>query len=395
LAAVAKDPHRAFTDISLESAGVDVERIRAWLDQCVVRVLPTYEVAALPQLDPNDDAAMQSLFRQQLSTMGLPPQQVEKEASKLARQLAREHRRREKAGGPTLLAEESQDASAVDYANARVLVVPEALASLEAQWRRIYPCAKPFGVGSGMEDADQAWDPAVVEAWLGFLETHADAGDSLSILDDITTALLAFDATLPQGAGFGLASALAERGCSIVTAAVGDAQIELPWGIEDNRSGLRLIVHVIRDCLDRSEDDRAATLMRFLLRVNPNDNHGFRAVLVNHMLRSSEEAAALELIARYPGDRMVDTRYGAALAHFRRGELDLARRDLELALESNAHVPSFLIKARVVQPRIHPETLSMGGRDEAWDYREHARDIWEITPGALEWLKQQTRAASR
>jgi tetratricopeptide (TPR) repeat protein len=393
LAAVAKDPHRALTDISLASAGVDVGRIRAWLDACLARALPKYEAEALPEIDPDNDTQMLSLLGQQMSSMGVPPEQIDAAAKTLAKDLKRERREREKAKRQRPLLEPTQDESGVVSANARVLIVPAQLSSLERQWRQAYPCAKPFGVGSGMEEADAAWDPGALERWLRFLEAHPEAGDSLDILDDVTTALLAFDARLPQGAGFGLAAALAERGCAIVVAAVGDADMELPWSCLENRCGLRLVVHVVRDCLDRAENDRAAALMRFLLRVNPNDNHGFRAVLVNHMLRTSDDDAALDLIARYPGDRMVDTRYGAALAHFRRGELELAKQDLALGLQSNAHVPSFLIKARVSQPRMHPEVLSMGGRDEAWEYREHARDIWEVTPGALEWLKAQTRAA--
>jgi hypothetical protein len=325
--------------------------------------------------------------------MGLPSDQIDSAAKEFARDLKRERREREKAKRQKSPSERAQEDAGAAHANARVLVVPASLSSLEQQWRQVYPCPKPFGVGSGMDHADEAWEPDASERWLRFLEAHPEAGDSLDILDDVTTALLAFDARLPQGAGFGLASALAERGCSIVVAAVGDAQMELPWPCVENRNGLRLVVHVIRDCLDRDEHDRAAGLIQFLLRVNPNDNHGFRAVLVNHMLRTKDDAAALELIARYPGDRMVDTRYGAALAHFRRGELELAKQDLQLGLQSNAHVPTFLIKAQVSQPRMHPEVLSMGGRDEAWDYREHARDLWEATPGALEWLKAQIRTA--
>jgi len=56
-------------------------------------------------------------------------------------------------------------------------------------------------------------------------------------------------------------------------------------------------------------------------------------------------------------------------------------------------IASRRILGQVSHPRMHPEVLSMGGRDEAWDYREHARDLSEVTPGALEWLKAQIRTA--
>lgn len=394
LEAVARDPHRALADMNLESAGVDVDRLHAWLDACAARPLPKYEVEALPTIDSGNETEMIELLRKQMSGMGLPAHEIDRAAKKFARQLKADRLKREKAKGQQALFPSETPAQPEDmHANARVLVVPPRLVPLEAQWHKVYPGAKPFSTTAGLTEGAAAWDPDVLEDWLEFLEAHPEAGDSLEIIDDVATALLAFDARLPQGAGFGLASTLAERGCKIVARAVGDADIELPWVCIENRAGLRLFAHVIRDCLDRNENDRADALMRSLLHLNPNDNHGFRAVLVTHLLRNGEVDAALELIARYPDDMMVDIKYGAALAHFRRGEQRPAKEALDLALMTNAHVPSFLIKARVVPPRRNPETVQMGGRDEAWEYREHARDIWEATPGALEWLKAQTRAA--
>ena len=81
---------------------------------------------------------------------------------------------------------------------------------------------------------------------------------------------------------------------------------------------------------------------------------------------------------------MVELAYGAVLTHLRRGEQDSAAQALQRALECNENVPAYLIKERVTQPRMEPETLMAGGRDVAWAYREGARDLWVATPGALD-----------
>jgi tetratricopeptide (TPR) repeat protein len=395
LEAAARDPHRAIADMSMESAGVDVDRLRAWLDGCVARPLPQYEVTPPEEVDPENEQQAVAFFRRQLSAMDLPAGELTRMAKRMARQLKKEHISREQSRQQAALfpgeAQETRD----EHAKARLLVVPVSLLELESRWRRVYPCEKPLGTSSGVTEGIAAWHPDVLAPWLDFLDAHPAAGDSLDIIDDVATALIAFDARLPQGAGFGLAAALAERGGAIITAAVGDTDIELPWVCLENRAGLRLLARVVHGCLDRGEHDRAATWMRTLLRLNPSDNHGFRALLVNYLLRNDDEEAALELIARYPDDLMVELKYGAVLAHLRRGEEQLAAGVLEGALLGNAHVPSYLIKQRVAPPRLDPETVTMGGRDEAWMYRENARDMWVATPGALDWLKRGARPSRK
>ena len=391
LDAVAQDPHRAIANMNMEASGVDVDRLRTWIDTAVTRPLARYEPAAVQEIDPQDENQTMDFFRSQLSALGMPTDEIARTASKMATQLKQEHLRRETSTGQQSLFSSRVEDPFGAQPNARVLAGHKELAELEAGWREVYPCDKPFGTTTGLTDGIDAWDPEAVEDWLGFLEAHPEAADSLEILDDLATALIAFDARLPQGAGFGLASALAERGAAMVVAAAGTGAVELPWLCWENRPGLRLIARVITGCLDRAEDERAAVWMRTLLGLNPNDNHGFRALLINHLLRTNDLDAALELIARYPDDRMVELAYGAILTYLRRGEENLAEQALQRALDCNENVPSYLIKERVTRPRMQAETLMAGGRDEAWAYREDARDVWVATPGALEWLRRATR----
>jgi hypothetical protein len=325
--------------------------------------------------------------------MGVPADQVEASVQQFARQLKREEKHREASSRQRPLFEEEHDDASGEYEHSeRMILTPKALLELEAQWHAVYPCAKPFGTAmSPMHDIDP-WESETSAGWLGFLEAHPAAGDALDVLDDLATAVTALEEKLPQGPGHGLGSRLAERGCAILLGAVGEGDIQLPWGCVENRPALRLLARGIHRCLDRGESDRAADLMRTLIRLNPNDNHGFRGLLVNYLLRKGEDAAALEVIARYPDDVLVEPTFGEVLAHLRRGDERDARAALSRALEVNAFVPRYLTASRITPPRLDPHGVSLGGRDQAWLYMEDARDIWACTPGALEWLKRHARS---
>ena len=160
----------------------------------------------------------------------------------------------------------------------------------------------------------------------------------------------------------------------------------------ENRPGLRLTAHLIDLCLDQRDRQRATDLMQWMLRINPHDNHGYRSVLVNELLRSERNDEALALIAAYPGDVHPETAYGEVLAHLRAGDEEKARAVLEHALRSNRFVPEFLRPDHVQAPKLQSHGVSLGGKDQAWFYREDARDLWLATPGSLEWLERTASA---
>ena len=76
LEAVARDPHAALADMSMTSAGIDVERLRTWRDACVARPLPKYEAVPLEAVDPENEIEMLAALRRRLSTMGVPAAEV-------------------------------------------------------------------------------------------------------------------------------------------------------------------------------------------------------------------------------------------------------------------------------------------------------------------------------
>jgi len=64
-------------------------------------------------------------------------------------------------------------------------------------------------------------------------------------------------------------------------------------------------------------------------------------------------------------------------------------KELSAALKMNKHVPKYLTGEKII-PRILPDTISMGGEDEAYCYASLGIGAWKKVSGALDWLKVQT-----
>jgi hypothetical protein len=139
--------------------------------------------------------------------------------------------------------------------------------------------------------------------------------------------------------------------------------------------------------------DRAAARAagEWLVRINPNDNHGMRLELVNDYLRSGEDAAALELASKYPDDISPETRFGCVLALFRLKRVSEAEAALRAARDELPKVVPYLLPARIKRPQLSEVGVTMGGDDQAWIYRDQMRSVWQETEGAMEWLKKVAR----
>jgi len=158
----------------------------------------------------------------------------------------------------------------------------------------------------------------------------------------------------------------------------------------DNRPALRLLVRRAYRQLDEDDPHAAESLQR-MLALNPTDNHGLRAPLVNLLLRRGRDDDALELIGQYAEDLEPAIRFGAVLAWYRKGDLGRAARELEEAMRYMPLVPEYLISARKAEPKLSQLGVTAGGPDEAWLYRAEMRAVWAGVPGLLDWLKRAAR----
>ena len=76
------------------------------------------------------------------------------------------------------------------------------------------------------------------------------------------------------------------------------------------------------------------------------------------------------------------------LALFRQGRTEEADQALETAVSRLPKVAKFLVTARVKKTEINPYGMTLGGDDQAWEYRRDMRDTWKSVRGALSWLKK-------
>ena len=268
------------------------------------------------------------------------------------------------------------------------LCPPLALRRLERAWHRVFDAGKPYSTQLTSMDLGQVWEQ---DAWLLFLEEQPQAADSLDILDDIATALYDHpESSLPWVARV-LLQPLLERAEAILRRTLEKTGVELlPWADERNRPALRLLFRLYLQYAEAGERRRALDVLELLLAINPRDNHGVRAELMNHYLRGREDEKALALAHQFPTDVLADLAYGEVLALYRLGHQDRAARVLHDAVGRLPRIPRFLLRKRIKRPVLSAAGFTPGGDDQAWLYREAMRDVWAAEPGLLAWVKKLT-----
>lgn len=162
----------------------------------------------------------------------------------------------------------------------------------------------------------------------------------------------------------------------------------LPWGWIDNRPFLRACHGFALAYLARGNVGMALDVFRRILAVNPDDNLGIRALVVQCYFSLKRPEEVLAVCAEYPGDPMEQSLYGKALGLFQLGRLEAARAALRQAVEELPLVAQELLKTRHRRPRsLVPGHITYGGADQAYEYWREQGRFWNETPGAIEFLR--------
>lgn len=265
---------------------------------------------------------------------------------------------------------------------------PASIRRLEVLWRALFPGSKPHSTRLDLGQGSSVW---LEDAWIDFLVGHPEAADSLDVLDDLATALYEHPESALPWIAHALLRPLLDRAWEMLVQALPEAEPwQIPWSRVPNRPALRLLFRRYLCLGEEAEPRGAAQTLEALLRLNPSDNHGARAELMNHYLREGEDAKALALARRFPDDALADLAYGEVLALYRLGEQEGARAALRTAARRMPRVPHFLTRKRVKEPLLGPLGLAPGDEGQAWLYREAMRDVWESEPGLLRWMKRVT-----
>lgn len=266
---------------------------------------------------------------------------------------------------------------------------PSHLTGVEYGWHTLCPLNKPFSVSLQPFSESDPWEQDMAEQWMDYLHTQPSAMDSLDILDDLASALDLHPFADFLGGEQSCYVPLLERAVAIIDQALASAPPEavIPWFIGENRPALRLLYRYILTLEEQENTESLITRCRQYLSINPEDNHGLRGLYVDTLLRQGKAHEVLELCEQFPNDMLVETAYGRVLALYRLGELDAARHALTRAHRVNEHVPTMLYNKRVRKPALRQDGVLVGGKDQAWVYREQMRDVWCDTKGAIDWLK--------
>lgn len=159
---------------------------------------------------------------------------------------------------------------------------------------------------------------------------------------------------------------------------------ELPWGFLNNRPMLTLLEYYV-DAFADTRPDACLDLMRWSVSIaNPTDNTGLRERLIHTLVAVGRAEEAIDIAAAYPND-FASTEYGRVLAYFAAGKPEAAAVALKQTIEAHPKVCKMLHAANPKKPRSkNPGFITVGGDDEAWEYRAAHLELWRST-GALKW----------
>ena len=251
------------------------------------------------------------------------------------------------------------------------------LAGLERTWYQRFFGDEKFGI-----DPEEALFDALNHAdeWLGWLQAHPDALQSFAIIEQLTDAGMVLVAEDPSWLTEFIAplSAHTEQLLRCVIAANHAEGCTLQWGWLNNRPALRAIKNRAWLLLRQQQDVAAAIgLLEWLLdTLNPGDNQGIRYELARLYLLDQQPQAVLDLIGRQD-DACAELMYHRALALFMLGRPTDAAQALAAAAASWPEVLKMLQAARPRKPKLHEYGVSIGGKDEAWLYRERFLPLWQ------------------
>ena len=158
------------------------------------------------------------------------------------------------------------------------------------------------------------------------------------------------------------------------------------WGILETRPYMRARAGLAKCLWEKGQREDAVQHLSDMLRLNPNDNQGLRYVLAACLLEMDRDDEVSALLKAYDEDAGTEFAWAHALLMFRKqGDGPESRERLNAAIESNRHIPDFLLGKKRL-PRALPDMVGIGDVDEAACYASDNLESWRATSGALDWL---------
>jgi len=161
------------------------------------------------------------------------------------------------------------------------------------------------------------------------------------------------------------------------------------WGMVETRPYMRARLGVAQCLWALGRWDEAVSHFRELLRLNPNDNQGIRYLLAMTLLDIGKIDDLEALLGQYDEPTAAWLFTKSLVAYVRQGDTAEARRLMKKALDHNPYVASYLLGEKKL-PRILPERVGFGDKNEAIAYAAEFGSGWHKTEGAVDWLASVT-----
>src|SRR5215210_1936459 len=163
------------------------------------------------------------------------------------------------------------------------------------------------------------------------------------------------------------------------------------WGILETRPYMRAREGLANALWVLGEREQALAHYRHLLELNPNDNQGVRYELAGCLLKEGLDEELGELLEHYEEEASAFWLYTRTLWRFRmEGGSERATTELKEAIDTNPYVPLYLLGRKNLLAQGLPELIGLGDESEAVSYFARALPEWLKTPGAVEWLRENT-----
>lgn len=163
----------------------------------------------------------------------------------------------------------------------------------------------------------------------------------------------------------------------------------LSWPVLENRPFLRAYHALGLEYLERGEIEKALAIFDDILALNPGDNQGVRALVIDCNFHLKRPQKVLTVCGRYPNDGMEQVLYGRALALYQLGREAEAEEALRTAIGFLPLVAAELVKSRHRRPKdLNPGYVTLGGADQAYYYWLEQGQHWKTTPGALDFVRR-------
>ena len=163
---------------------------------------------------------------------------------------------------------------------------------------------------------------------------------------------------------------------------------QLIWGLIKNRPFLRLYHSYGISLMEQGEPEKALDVFENLLSLNPNDNQGARALVVECCFDLKRPERVLKICNQYRPDILPEIIFGRVLALFQLGKIKEASKSLKLAHKNLPLITQELAKTMHKKPIDYNEQrITLGSQNQAYCYwKEHGKR-WVTTPGAIEFVR--------